>query len=75
MTTDWDHAITLGAGADLVLADRRAHAAAPAALFGLPAWQRLTGAAAVLPWNPELPPAPGACARFLRDPTEAIRGR
>lgn len=75
LTTDWEQAVALGTGADLVLADCRAHATAPAALAGLPAWLRLTGGAAVLPWNPELPPAPRACARFLADLTAAIRAR
>jgi iron complex transport system substrate-binding protein len=75
LTTEWEHAVTLGSGVDLVLADCRAHATAPAALSGLPAWQRLTRDAAVLPWNPELPPAPGACARFLREVTAAVGGR
>ncbi|MEE4543902.1 ABC transporter substrate-binding protein [Streptomyces sp. V4-01] len=72
LTTDWEHALTLGAGADLVLADSRAHATAPAVLAALPAWQRLTAAATVLPWNPELPPAPGACAHFLREVAAAV---
>ena len=75
LTTDWEQAVTLGTDVDLVLADCRAHATAPAALAGLPAWQRLTGGAAVLPWNAELPPAPRACARFLADLTAAIRRR
>ncbi len=73
LTTQWDDALALGDGVDLVLADVRSHATQPAQLAGLPAWKRLTAGAAVLPWNPELPPAPALCAAFLRDVAAALR--
>lgn len=74
LTTDWAHAVELGRGADLVLADSRAHASGPEALAELPAWRELTADAAVVPWNPELPPAPAACADFLRAVAAALPG-
>jgi iron complex transport system substrate-binding protein len=73
LTTDWDHALDLIGGAALVLTDTRAHATSPDALRDHPAWRRLTASAAVLPWNPELPPAPAACAAFVRTVTGALR--
>ena len=73
LTTDWTHAATALPAPALVLADCRTHAARPSTLAGQPAWQRFTAAATVLPWNPELPPSPRACARFLRTVTGALR--
>lgn len=74
LTTDWEHALDVAAGARLVLTDTRTNATPVSALSGLPAWQRLTEGAAVLPWNPELPPSPAACARFLRTVAKGLRG-
>jgi iron complex transport system substrate-binding protein len=73
LTTPWDGALALGDDIDLVLSDVRGHATQPAELADLPAWRRLTASAAVLPWNPELPPAPAVCAAFLRDVAAALR--
>ncbi|WP_037908802.1 hypothetical protein [Actinacidiphila yeochonensis] len=73
LTLDWDRAADAVAGARLVLADCRANAVPVAELADLPAWQRLTRDARVLPWNPELPPAPGASAAFIRSVTAALR--
>jgi iron complex transport system substrate-binding protein len=73
LTVDWEQAAEAAAGARLVLADCRANAVPVAELAEVPAWGRLTRAARVLPWNPELPPAPGAVAAFLRSVTAALR--
>lgn len=73
LTTDWTHASTALPAPALVLADCRTHATRPSALGTLPAWQRFTARATVLPWNPELPPSPRACAHFLRTVTGALR--
>ncbi|WEH26185.1 ABC transporter substrate-binding protein [Streptomyces sp. AM 3-1-1] len=70
LTTDWEYAA--GLGADLVLADARGNAVPPADLAGVPGWTRLTSGHPVLPWNPELAPAPRATARFLRDVAAAL---
>jgi iron complex transport system substrate-binding protein len=75
LTTDWPHALAAFPAATLVLADSRSHATSPAALGDHPVWQALTASATVLPWNPELPPSPRACARFLRTVTAALRAR
>ncbi|BBA96286.1 hypothetical protein RVR_1516 [Actinacidiphila reveromycinica] len=74
-STDWDEALAAVGGAGVVLADARANAVPLAALDGVPAWQRLALTAQVLPWNPELPPAPGAYAAFLRAVADALRAQ
>jgi len=73
LTTDWDRARELAAGVRMVLTDSRTNATPPAALRDHPGWQRLTATATVVPWNPELPPSPAGCARFLRTVTGALR--
>ena len=73
LTTDWEHALDVAAGARLVLTDARSHATPVRALADHPAWRRLTDGAAVLPWNPEIPPSPTACARFLHTVAEGLR--
>jgi iron complex transport system substrate-binding protein len=75
LTTDWTHAVAAFPAPTLVLADSRTHATPPSALSGHPVWQRLTATATVLPWNPELPPAPRACAHFLRTVADALRAK
>jgi iron complex transport system substrate-binding protein len=72
-TTDWDQAASALDGTAVVLADTRANAVPLSALADVPGWLRLTADAQVLPWNPELPPAPGAYARFLHAVTTALR--
>ncbi|WP_435135158.1 ABC transporter substrate-binding protein [Actinacidiphila sp. bgisy144] len=72
-TTDWDQALEAVGGAGVLLADARANAVPLAELAGVPAWQQLARTAQVLPWNPELPPAPGAYAQFLRAVAAALR--
>ncbi|WP_328462197.1 ABC transporter substrate-binding protein [Streptomyces sp. NBC_00448] len=74
-TVDWDQALAAVGGAGVVLADTRANAAPLSALADIPAWQRLSLTAQVLPWNPELPPAPGAYATFLRAVADALRAQ
>lgn len=53
-TTDWEHVTRLRP--DLLLVDTRAHAAPPPAATSRP----------TVPWSPETPPSPAACAGFLR---------
>jgi iron complex transport system substrate-binding protein len=72
-TADWDEAEAAVGGSAVVLADTRANAVPLADLAGVPGWRRLTAGARVLPWNPELPPAPGAYAGFLRSVADALR--
>ncbi|WP_328494178.1 ABC transporter substrate-binding protein [Streptomyces sp. NBC_00414] len=62
-TTTWEQAVALAP--DLVLADVRGNAAPAAELDSVPAWQALTAAATVRPWNPELPCSARAYAAFL----------
>lgn len=73
LTTDWRQALAAFPAPGLVLADSRTHATPPSTLGAHPMWQALTASAVVLPWNPELPPSPRACARFLRTVTTALR--
>lgn len=74
-STDWDQALAAVGGAGVVLVDTRANAAPLSAFAGVPAWQRLALTAQVLPWNPELPPAPGAYATFLQAVADALRAQ
>lgn len=74
-TTDWDQAFAAVGGAGVVLADTRANATPLSALAGVTEWERLSLTAQVLPWNPELPPAPGAYAGFLRAVAGALRAQ
>ncbi|MEU8761122.1 ABC transporter substrate-binding protein [Streptomyces sp. NPDC048659] len=64
LTADWEHAVGLAPG--LVLFDSRANAVPPHAV---PPGARLA------PWNPETPPSPAACARFLQDLAAALEDR
>ncbi|SDO68256.1 hypothetical protein [Actinacidiphila guanduensis] len=65
-TVGWDALRDIAAGNALLLTDTRANATPRAELAALPTWRHLTATATALPWNPELPPAPGAVAAFLR---------
>lgn len=73
LTTDWEYAAGLGAG--IILSDARGNAAPAHTLTGVAAWRRLTDECRVQPWNPELPPAAGACAAFLRDVAQGLTAR
>ncbi|WP_309049962.1 ABC transporter substrate-binding protein [Streptomyces sp.] len=66
LTTDWRRVAELGA--DLVLFDHRAHAVPPQELPGV-----LPPAVRLVPWSPELPPSPAACARFFGELAEALQ--
>ncbi|MFF8413624.1 substrate-binding domain-containing protein [Streptomyces omiyaensis] len=58
LTTGWERALDLAPA--LVLYDSRAHASPPEGPGRLPE------GAALVPWNPEIPPSPAAYARFFR---------
>ncbi|MFE1380848.1 ABC transporter substrate-binding protein [Streptomyces sp. NPDC058740] len=64
LTADWEYAV--GLAPDLVLFDSRANAVPP---HVVPQGARLA------PWNPETPPSPAACARFLQDLAAALEDR
>ncbi|MFE1948989.1 ABC transporter substrate-binding protein [Streptomyces sp. NPDC059524] len=72
-TGDWPDAAALTP--DIVLLDTRANAAPREAYGASPAWTALAERAAVLPWNPELPPSATAHAALHRSVAQALRGR
>lgn len=71
-TTDWAAAARLEP--DLVLVDARSNAFPVDRLRGAAHWDAVAAGARILPWNPELPPSPGAHARFFDAVAEALEG-
>ncbi|MET7640769.1 ABC transporter substrate-binding protein [Streptomyces sp. NPDC005438] len=70
-TLPWEEVVE--AAPDIVLADVRGNATPIGGLETVPAWQRLTARATVLPWNPELPCTSGAISDLFATVSAALR--